>query len=150
MVKIPACGLLILACALMCSGCFLAPTIDSVSRAGVTRGDRERLLPEAVKNFHDLLYWDKKGEALSMVASSSREEFRQQFRQQNRQERIVETKVDFAEFGDGAFSAEVDLITKYYSAPVLVVQERREHEKWDFSFAAGGWKIVSREIVNGP
>ena len=126
------------------SGCFLAPAIDAVGNVGITKNDRTRLLPKSVKKFHEALYWRKQNEALTYTTEESRELFAQEFRQALKKERIVESKVEAMDFSEDGREATVEVMVKYYVEPYYMVNERLEHQDWEFNIS-DGWRIASRK-----
>ena len=128
-------------------GCILAHIGDSVQRAGVTESGRRRLLQEAVKDFHNAIYWGKPNRAAAYVVPERRQEVARQLHTMRRKERIVETNVDFVSYGPDARSAEVDVMYKYYRVPMFVVNERLEREQWTFSMSTG-WLLEERAVVD--
>lgn len=128
-------------------GCVLAPLIQSYKQIGVSESDRQQLLQDSVKDFQRALYWGQAGEAVALTEEASQEELRKLIRTSRKSEKIVESKVDYVEFGDESMDAEVEVVVKYYKVPFYVVNERTERQKWNFSYSSG-WKYVSREIVD--
>lgn len=129
-------------------GCFLAPTIDSVRRAGVTPASRRGLLPENIKKFHDALYWGTPTEIMRYVDEKGREVISKQVSDMQDKERVVESKVKNIEFDDDAYEAEVNVNVRSFKVGYYVVTDRIEKQTWAFSLS-DGWKIVSREIKVG-
>ncbi|MCB0334416.1 MAG: hypothetical protein KDD55_13005 [Bdellovibrionales bacterium] len=125
----------------------LAPLIQSYKQIGVSESDRQQLLQDSVKDFQRALYWGQAGEAVALTEEASQEELRKLIRTSRKSEKIVESKVDYVEFGDESMDAEVEVVVKYYKVPFYVVNERTERQKWNFSYSSG-WKYVSREIVD--
>lgn len=134
--------------ALFVQGCFLAPTIDSMRRAGVTPASRRSLLPENLKKFHDALYWGSPNEIMRYVDSEGWPEISKQVADMQDTERVVESKVKNVEFDDGAFEAKVSVTVRSFKVGYYVVTDRIEKQTWSFSMT-DGWKIVSREITSG-
>ena len=128
------------------AGCFLAPTLDSLSKTGLTPRDRRALLPERIKLFQDSLYWGSADDALAVVLPESREALRSELRGLQKKERLVDSKVDGIDFSDQAFEATVEITMRSYRIPVYVVESRTERQSWTFSIASG-WMLKSREVV---
>ena len=132
---------------LAASGCILVPAIESVSKAGLTAGDREALLPDVIKQFNESLYWGTPGKALKLVAEDYRAGFMAEYRKKDPSEHVVESKPEMFDYSDDAFSAKVDVLIKYYKVPFYVVENRRELQVWNFSLT-GGWKLASKEVLS--
>ncbi len=128
-------------------GCVLAPLIQSYKQIGVSESDRQRLLQDSVNNFQRALYWGQAGEAIALTEDGSQEELRRLIRDSRKSEKIVESKVDFVEYGQDSMDADVEVVVKYYKVPFYVVNERIERQKWNFSYSSG-WRYVSREVVD--
>ena len=139
-------SLLILVVSLNLSGCFLAPAIDAVGNIGFTKSDRTRLLPKTVNKYHEALYWRKSNEALTYVTEESRELLAQDIRKTLKEERIVESKVEAMDFSENGKEATVEVVVKYYKEPFYLVNERREHQDWQFNIS-DGWRISSRKKI---
>lgn len=127
---------------LVLQGCIFVPAIDSVSRLGVTRSDRERLLAEQIKKFQEVLFWGNPNEALRFARDDARDDVRRYLKQISQEERVVESKVKSIDFSGNSYAAEVEVGVKYYRVPYYLVNERFENQKWEFS-TVGGWKIVA-------
>ena len=128
------------------SGCgLIAPLVGSVHSIGVTEGDRQGLLPEELKSFNTALYWGTPQQALSHVLPEGRQTVSEQLRKSRSEERVVDSKVEYVDFADDAYTAKVDVTFKYYKVPFYIVTERKELQTWKFSMN-GGWKLESREF----
>ncbi len=127
------------------SGCFLAPFIGAFKQAGVTQSDREALLPKDVKRFTDALFWGTSGPIMEMVDEPAKKQVSQQVAEATDVERVVESKVVSIDFGDGSYTAQVDLKVRYYRVPYYMVQDRVEIQQWQFSFN-DGWQITDRNL----
>lgn len=137
--------LALVSCCLLQS-CILAPFIDSFSQAGVTKNDRMRLLGEEVQRFNEALYWGRPDEALRFARADARATLQPGIRKLAKEEKVVDAKVEYVDFAEDAYSAEVNMVVRSYKVPVYIVQNRNEKQKWDFSLT-DGWKLVSREEV---
>lgn len=126
-------------------GCILAPIIDSVSKLGVTGGDRRALFEQRVKDFNEALYWGHPEQAVAYVDPSVRAELVNQLRKENKGRRLVESKIDWVEFNDGVDEVSVDIVVKYFDEPVYIVQNRKESQRWRFSYS-DGWQLLKREV----
>lgn len=131
---------------LVLPGCFLAPTMDSISRAGLTPGDREALLPERIKKYGDSLYWGNPNQALAFVDPGAKEKILDELRSRSPDEKIVETKVLIMDFNEDAFVANVDVLIRSYKVPFYIVNERKERQVWNFSFTKG-WRLASSDLI---
>ncbi len=127
-----------------CSGCILVPFIDSYKSIGVQRGDRERLLQEELVQFNRARFWGEKSQALQFTKPESRKEIQKLLRSQ-KDERIVESEVEFIDFIDEGYEANVSTMVKYYRVPYYVVEDRIENQGWAFTHASG-WKLQSIEV----
>lgn len=136
---------ILISCCFMLSGCVLAPFIDSYKQAGVSKADREVLLDKSVQEFHQALYWGSMREALAYTDDESRNNLREMMRNRRDTEKLVESQVEYVDFSDDAFSADVDVIVRYYEIPVYIVQKRLETQQWIFSYT-GGWKF--RRVID--
>ena len=128
------------------TGCFLAPAISSMKEAGLTEADRMTRLSKDIKIFQDALYWGDQNTALAYVLPDNFESFQQTIRASKKNERIVESKVESANFTEDAYAATVEITVRSYRVPYYVVQDRLERQQWKFTLA-DGWKIASREVL---
>ena len=126
-------------------GCILAPTIDSMRRAGMTASSRRSLLPENIKKFHDALYWGSPSEIMAYVDDDGWPEISKQIEEMQDKERVVESKVKNVEFDSGAFEATVNVTVKAFKIGYYIVTDRHEKQTWTFSMS-DGWKILHREL----
>ncbi len=137
----------ILLAAFFLGGCIFAPTLDSISKAGFTKGDREGILSDSMKKFHDALYWGNPSQALAMVTDEGRENVLASIKKSKREERIVDSKVEMVDFKNDSFEAEVDVTVRYFQVPYYVVKDRTEREQWEFSLV-DGWRLRTRDVVS--
>jgi len=128
------------------NGCILAPAIDSFTKIGVTRGDRQNLLAQDIKRFHDALYWKKYSEALSLVSAEARDEVYREIRERSQSERVIDSEVTFVDFSEDAYEAETEIAVRFHETRFNLVQTRTEKQNWRFS-VSDGWKLVSRESI---
>jgi len=128
------------------SGCFIVPFIQSFKEIGVTAGDRMQILEGDLKKFHYAVTAGRLGKVLRYVQEDSKGSFKEEFRNRRRDEKIVDIKVDFVDFEEGAYAADVEVLVKYYEVPYYIVNERFEQERWTFAVSSG-WKIISKEVV---
>jgi hypothetical protein len=136
--------LLVVGLSLGVTGCVLVPVIESVSKIGITSGDREALLSRDMKKFHEALYWGDPNEAVLFASDEARSELGNQLRKSRRKERIVESRIESVAFKDDSYTAHVQVIVKYYETPFYIVNERVEDQQWQFNVPAG-WRLTSRK-----
>ncbi len=122
----------------------LAPIIDSVQKAGLTESGRQGALATSIKDYHQALYWQRPNQALAFVRDDKREQLADQIVKGHKDERVVDSKVDYINWTNSSFEAEVDVVAKYYKSPFYIVHERIEKQQWEFSMVSG-WKLVSIE-----
>lgn len=129
------------------SGCVaLAPVMQTYSQIGVSEGDRMRLLDTSLSEFSNAVYWGNANKALTFASDQAKEDLKNHIRQASKQEKVVETEVEFVDYDDDVYAAEVDVLVKYYKVPQYVVKERRERQFWQFSVASG-WEYHGRKDV---
>lgn len=124
------------------SGCFLAPAIDSFKKAGLTSSDRQRLLGQRMKEFHEALYWGDVDMALGYVDSEKQPEIRPILEGVSSSEKLVETKVMSTNFSESSFDAHVRMKVKSYRVPFYVVNERIDEQDWKFDLSTG-WLLTA-------
>ena len=129
-------------------GCVLVPFLQAFKEAGATESDRMTLLAEQVKKFNAAVVWGNRSEAASFVDSEARERIAPQFKEAKEDERIVDSKVDNVEWGEGAREATVSVKTKFYRIPVYVVNTRVEEQRWRFTHS-DGWRLTDRSVREG-
>lgn len=128
------------------SGCILAPTLDSIQKAGLTEASRMSLLTIAIRDFHEAMQWGDDGAVLALVSQDGQLAVREQLRGTSKDERVVESKVEEVMFSDSAYKADVEVTTRYYQAPFYIVRDRLEKQNWVFSLT-DGWKLDKRIVV---
>lgn len=124
------------------SGCILVPVVEGVSQVGVTKGDREALLTNTVKEANEAIYWDDRGRLLALVREDSAEEIRRFIDNRPQDLRYVERKVVAMDLSGDGYKASVRLKVKSYTPSTLVITERLEAQRWEFGFSKG-WQMVS-------
>jgi len=139
-------GILLIIGVCLLSGCVLAPAIDSFTKIGVTRSDRQNLFPQEVKRFHDALYWRKYNEALAFVTNEAREDIYGEIRNRSRNERVIDSEITFVDFSEDAYEAETEIAIRYHETTYNLVQTRTEKQIWRFQ-VSDGWKLVSRKTI---
>ena len=138
--------LLLLLLTALLSGCLFAPVIQEIQGFGMGPGDRQNKLSEDSRTFLDALYWKRAGLALGYAKPEFRDELKSILRGRSADERIVESRVDFIDFDEESYAAEVEVVVRYYIVPYYVVEERREIHNWSFSLGTG-WKIAKIRLV---
>jgi hypothetical protein len=139
---------ILVACTVSLSGCVLVPFLQAFKEAGATEEDRMALLEQDLRRFNSAVVWGNRAEAMSFVAADSRSKVQSTLKARDEDERIVDSKVDAVEWGEGAREATVSLKVKFYKVPVYVVNTRSEQQRWSFSHA-DGWKITERTVDEG-
>lgn len=124
----------------------VAGTFDSIRRVGITAADRERLLPQAVKQFQDNLGWQDISRALTFATEEYRVELRDTLMKTKDSVRTVESGVDLVEFENDSYEASVFLTIKSYSIGYYVIEPHKEKQRWTFSLS-DGWKISHRDAL---
>ena len=132
--------------ALTLGGCvIIAPILDSFQKAGATESGRQGELQSSLKLFYQAQQWGRPEQTMLFVREDLRESMLEDFLRQNREERLVDTKIEYINWGSGSHDAKVDMLVKYYRAPYYIVTERRERQSWEFSFV-DGWRLTAREV----
>ena len=129
------------------SGCILAPAIESFKRAGVTEGDRQRILSENVEKFDQARFWGQSQKALAYCTPEGQPILAKILRKSKSEEKIVDTSIDNIEFLDSSYKAVVDVKVRSYKIPVYVVGDRIERQTWVFSMS-DGWRLENVEIAS--
>jgi hypothetical protein len=127
---------------LCCQSCILIPVVDGVKKIGLTKNDREAMLPKTVSDFQDLLYWNKFQLASGMIKEDVRSKQIKELVKQYKGYRLVETKTDYLDFDEDGSRATVTITTKRFKVPFYVVEDYTEDQQWEFSIS-DGWKFVS-------
>jgi hypothetical protein len=123
----------------------LVPFIQAFKEAGATEGDRKTLLAADVKKFCDAVIWGNRTEALSLVVDEARDPIGAQLRSAAEEEKIVDSKVDEIQWGDGALTAKAFVKVRFYKIPFYVVKTRVEEQHWEFA-SGSGWRMTAREV----
>ena len=129
------------------SSCFFVPFIQSFKDIGATKADRMALLETRMKDFQSVWKDGKSMRILPFVERESWGNFKTHLRANRGKETIFEADVDFIDFDEDGYQAEVEVIVKYYRVPYYVVDERVEREIWNFSLK-NGWQISEKEILD--
>ena len=138
---------LLLAIALcLCTGCVVAPVIDAYNQLGLSKVDREKLLPKQVNAFQDHIHWGTPNESLQYVRVDKREKVGEQLEKGYEGVRVVESKVQSIQYNDASDVADVTLKVKYFKVPFYVVTDRVEKQHWEFSLS-DGWQYISGTIL---
>jgi len=130
------------------SSCWLAPSIDSIQRAGVNVSGRQKLLSETLTDFHHALFWGSTTEAMDFVSPAKSDELRILLKSHRKLGRVVESNVEFVDFSSDAYAADVEVTEKFHDFATNSLNTRLELEKWEYSFNEG-WKLISRERGEG-
>lgn len=127
-------------------GCLLVPVVESVSSMGITNKDRQTLLNNTLKKFHEALYWENATEALAYVDEAALPDVKAKIKEEVLGDaKNFERKVVSVEFSPDARKADVTVSTKGYNPSTLIVAERRDLEKWNFSLGSS-WMLVERQV----
>ena len=132
----------ILLIAFTCSSCVLAPIYQSVESAGAFKGDREKLLYQDLKKFHDARFWSNISTIPSFIHPDASPTLAKALAPKKKEERITESEVEDVKFEKDSYEADAVVIVKGYKLSTYVIEERREHQVWKFSLSSG-WKILS-------
>jgi hypothetical protein len=128
------------------SSCLFAPVIQEIQGFGIGPEDRQNKLSEDSRTFLDALYWKRAGMVLDYAKPEFRDELKSILRGRSSDERVVESRVDFIDFDEESYAAEVEVVVRYYTVPYYVVEERREIHNWLFTLTSG-WKIAKIRTV---
>ena len=131
------------------SGCVVVPVLEGFSKMGLSQGDREKLLPQSVKEFHDALYWSDAAGLGPLIKEDGRAENLQKLRKSIKGVRVVETKTDGVDYRDESNKATVHIILKSYKVPFYVVEDHYIKEEWEFTVSTG-WQYVSQTPDKAP
>ena len=85
--------MLCMAVLFLCTGCFLAPVFDAVSRIGITEGDRRALLDERVALVRHALSWQRKDDLVTLTEAAHRAELSKMWRALFKDRKIVDVSV---------------------------------------------------------
>ena len=130
------------------SGCLLAPTIESVKKAGFTEGDREAIFATDLQSMIDDMRWGKANLVIDRVQADVQPTLAPKIRAFLRKKKIVDLTIDNVVWQDDAYSATVDLVVKSYDPAVSIIDESPMHMEWIFSLV-DGWKLVDMK-PQGP
>lgn len=128
------------------SSCIFVPLFEGVKKVGITKSDREALLPDKIKEFHELIYWNKMTDAVGYIQGNSRQEQARALKKDVKDYHVVDSKVDFISYNDDSTSAKVDIIVRRYKIPYYIVEEITQEETWEFS-TVDGWLFVSKKNI---
>lgn len=134
-------SLLLASCAM--SGCIFVPAIDAYNQMGLSKVDREKLLPKEVKKFQEALYWSQSQEALQYVREDRRAEVGPDLFKSLENTRVVESKTGSIEYDADSYKATVTVLVRFYKVPFYIVTDRTEKQVWEFTLS-DGWKYVSK------
>ncbi|WKZ56407.1 MAG: hypothetical protein QY326_06655 [Bdellovibrionota bacterium] len=135
-----------LALLLLLPGCILAPFIQAMSEAGVTEGDRQRLLAKDVREYLEAMRWNDTSTAVRFLDTSLHEDFIAEARKNRSRQKVVDGSVEGVICENECFDAEVVTMVRAYEVPYFVVREKREKTRWTFRVRSG-WKMVERAPI---
>lgn len=136
--------LIVLCCGM--SGCILAPFIQAFSDAGVTEGDRQRLLSQSLRGYMEALRWSDTNAAAKYMEPQLHQALFQEARRKRGKERVVEGVVEEVIFSSNGYEADVEILLRTYEIPVFVVKDRVEKHRWNFG-VGGGWSMTERTVL---
>lgn len=125
------------------SGCIVLPALEGYSKLGLSKSDREKLLPKALKDFHGALYWSDPMSASAFVKEEGRGETLEKLRKSVDGVRVVESKIESIIYDDDSEKADVRVNIRAYKVPYYVVEDHKYIEKWEFTLS-DGWQYVSQ------
>jgi len=132
------------------SSCVLMPIINGFNEMGATSSSRQELFKTAVKAFNNAMQSGDMTTAIAFIDKENielRTQVKTELRRNKRKEKIVNSEIDFVEFDDSSYKAEVEIRTKFYIIPYYIVNERLEIEEWEFStLNEKKWHLISRKI----
>ena len=126
------------------SGCVFAPAISGIQDAGLTESGRKQRLSRDLRDFHNALFWGNLNGALPYIQPESMSELRTVLLDKKKSGRIVDSKIEFVDFSEGAWKASVDVSTRVHDKATNIVKEVAEFETWNFT-VQDGWKVESIE-----
>ena len=127
------------------SSCLFIPIIDSIHQSGLTKSDRQEILPKTLKSFLDALTWGDVNIALRFAKEDSVGSIKESLKK-IKSLKIASTKISSIDFDNDAKKAKVEAILNVYNINNLIVKDVTEKESWEFT-GSNGWKITDREIV---
>ncbi len=128
------------------SGCVIfAPFIQAWKNVGATSADRIALFEPRLKRFGEAIYWSK-GEAALFIDKSAPDEVRKTLTTEHENIRIVESRPKHVEYSADTFTAEVELLVRYYRIPFYIVTDSLEHQTWVFH-VGDNWYLKDRKIA---
>ena len=138
-----------LAISFVMAGCLFVPIISGFRDMGATADARQEMLKKAVKAFHDAVRSSNMTVAMSFIDKEKNPELREAIRNEMRRlrdkEKVVDSKLDFVEYDDDSYTADVEVRSKFFVVPYYVVNEKLETEKWEFETIGSKWILVSRK-----
>ena len=145
---VTCCKYLAVIALMLLNGCAAVPIISGLRELGVSADARQELLRNELRSFNRAFQAGKTEAVLGYVAKESEDlrlMLRDQMRNTRGKERVVEYEIDFIDFSEGAWEADVETTVRYFQVPYYIVKDRFEKQKWRFN-ASDGWKLVSREV----
>lgn len=139
--------ILVLALMLSTSGCILMPFINGFREIGATADSRRELLQKRIKAYNLAMRGGDMTLAVSCVEKDNqelREEIKAEIRKSKSKEKVVDNEIEYVEFDDDVYKADIEVKIRYYNVPFYVVNEKIEKTKWEFH--SSEWWLKSREI----
>lgn len=124
------------------SGCILVPAVDSARKAGLTKLGRQEALESRLREFHNALFWGRFNSAVAFATPENESVLRNQFRNNQGKRRVVDSKVEYINFDEDAYKADVEMELRYHNLATNIVTPARKFEEWQFS-VSDGWRIVA-------
>ena len=124
------------------TGCIFIPLIDGVKKIGVTKSDREALLSSEVKEFQDLVYWNKFQLAGAKIQEEVRSQQLKQLTKRYKDYRLVDSTIDAIDFDKDSDHATVTVTARRFKVPFYIVEAYTEDQTWAFSVNSG-WKFIT-------
>ncbi len=129
-------GILVITClCFFLEGCIFAPLLDSISKTGVRKTDRQAILSEQAARFHDALYWGNVNDTLSFVVPEKRSHLEPILKGFTKNRRVIDAKAEDLDFSEDSYSAVVSVRLRSYKIPYYVVEDKIQIEKWVFSLS---------------
>lgn len=126
------------------SGCIVIPALEGYSKLGLSKADREKLLPGVLKEFHNKLYWGDVMGTGQYVKEEGRADTVETLRKSIDGYRVVESKVEGITHNEESEKADVRVNIRSYKIPFYIVEDHHYIEKWEFTLS-DGWQYVSQK-----
>ncbi len=128
------------------TGCIFMPIINGFREMGATADSRRELLQKKIRAFNLAIKDSDMSLAMACIDRDDeefRERVRNEIRKSKSKEKIVDAEIEYVEFDDDTYKADVEVRIKYYNVPFFVVNEKIEKTKWEFY--SREWWLKSRE-----